>query len=118
MKTYACNTAIQNSNTTIAKINRKDNNPIKYLNLNNLLEKKAKICNNVCPDIKFANKRIDKLKALDTYEIISTTNKIGIKAVGIPLGINKLKNANFCKKNPKIVKPKKEEAPNVNVTKI
>ena len=34
--TYACNIAIQNSNTTIAKINKKDNNPIIYLNLNNL----------------------------------------------------------------------------------
>lgn len=114
--TYACNMAIQNSNTTMAKINKKDKNPIKYFILNNLLEKNAKICNKVWPDIKLANNRIDKLNARDTYEITSTINKIGINALGIPFGINKLKNANFCKNKPNIVNPKKDDTPKVNVT--
>ena len=61
---------MQNSNATIANIKANDTNPIIKLNLNNLLEKYAKICNNVCPDIKFANNLIDKLNALEKYEII------------------------------------------------
>ena len=35
----------------------------------------AKIANKVCPDIKFANNRIDKLNALEKYEIIWSLNR-------------------------------------------
>ena len=53
--------------------------------------KPAKIFNSVCPDIKFANNRIDKLNTRATYEIISMIIKNGAIANGAPLGKNKAK---------------------------
>ena len=41
-----------------------------------------KINNNVCPDNKLANNRIDKLKGREIYEIISKMVSIGFKTNG------------------------------------
>jgi len=60
----------------------------------------AKIFNNVCPDIKFANNRIDKLKTRATYEIISIIIRNGAMANGAPLGKKRAKKLNPCLRIP------------------
>jgi hypothetical protein len=65
VNTYACNIAIIISNPTIAVINKKGNKNIinDFFDIKNA--KLANIANKVCPDIKFANNRIPKLKGLE-----------------------------------------------------
>ena len=49
--------------------------------------------NNVCPAIMFANKRIDKLTGLKTYEITSIGTKSNANANDVPDGKNNEKKA-------------------------
>ena len=65
------------------------------------------IFNNVCPDIKLANNRIDKLKTLNVYDINSINTNNGANANGAPGGKNKLKKCVPFFKIPKILIPTK-----------
>jgi hypothetical protein len=78
-------------------------------------EKVAKIFNKVCPDIKLAKSRIDKLKTRKTYETNSISTSKGAKATGAPGGKNKLKKCLRCFKIPKIFIPVKMAKAVVNV---
>jgi hypothetical protein len=63
-----------------------------------------------------ANNRIDKLKTLAIYEIISITTKKGAIINGAPFGKNKEKKAKPWAKNPIKFKPKKLIYANIKVT--
>lgn len=63
------------------------------------------IFKSVCPDIKFANSLIAKLKTLEKYEINSIIIKNGNIFIGTPLGTNKLKKLYLCTDTPIILIP-------------
>lgn len=74
--------------------------------------KDDKIFSKVCPDIKLANSRIDKLKTRAKYEINSMTMINGAIAKGVPSGRNNEKNLILCFNKPNkfiITKEKKEK---------
>lgn len=58
----------------------------------NLRTTLLKINNNVCPDNKFANKRIERLNGREIYEIISSIVKIGFNTRGKSCGMKNKKN--------------------------
>ncbi len=72
----------------------------------------------MCPDNIFANKRIDKLKGRDMYEIISNIAKIGFKKTGISLGIKNKKKLKPNLFKEKKVKPNQKEKAKLNVVAI
>lgn len=72
----------------------------------------------MCPDNILANKRIDKLKGRDIYEITSSIAKIGFKKTGISFGIKNKKKLKpyLCKE--KNVKPSQKEKAKLKVVAI
>ena len=87
--TYACKNAIHTSKQVINKIKNNGNQkvPDKKTQVPIIPHKKEiKIFNNVCPDIIFANRRIDKLNTLAIYDTISINIKIKEILFGIPAG--------------------------------
>jgi hypothetical protein len=70
-------------------------------------EKVAKIFNKVCPDIKLANKRTDKLNTRNVYDTNSIKTSKGAKPIGAPGGKNKLSKCLPCFKIPNMFIPKK-----------
>jgi len=103
VKTYACIKAIINSKPKIKNINIVAMiKPKKlFVNINEL--KAHRINSRVCPDIKFANNHIDKLKALAIYDINSIIIKNGSITAGAE-GTNIFKNFFFKKRKPSNVK--------------
>lgn len=69
------------------------NTGIKYIPQNDTAAraKPDKIFSNVCPDIRLANKRIDKLNTRKTWDTNSINTSRGASAIGAPGGENKLK---------------------------
>lgn len=59
-------------------------------------ENVAKIFSNVCPDMRLAKSRIDKLNTRKIYEINSMSTSKGARAKGAPGGKNKLRKCLRC----------------------
>lgn len=109
--TYACKIAIIVSKQKIIKIRSKIIMAIITKMLNPKIKTQVNadnIFNKVCPDIKFANNRIEILKTRAIYEINSTTTINGDIIKGVPSGKNKEKNRNLCFIKPNKLIKKKE----------
>ena len=75
-----------------------------------------KIFSKVCPDIKFANNRMDKLNTRNTYDINSINTSNGARAKGAPGGKNKLKKWRPFLNIPNMFIPIKIASAVLNVT--
>ena len=88
-KSYVCKNAINNSKIETTKIiptGKINNNPHAAVKLKAPNPKLAKIFNNACPEVMFANNRTAKLIIREILEIISITIIKGVIANGEPLG--------------------------------
>ena len=107
---YACSIAIIHSKNVTQKIIANggiaNNMYIEEL-VKIAQEKPNKIFNKVCPDIILANKRIDRLKTLDVYDIISSIIKATDIAKGTPPGKKTFANFNLLYLRPTKVELKK-----------
>ncbi len=60
-----------------------------------------------CPATIFANSRIPRLNARETYDTISITTSRGTRAVGVPAGRKNVANFHPCFATARIVTPRK-----------